>query len=91
MRIPVYVRDDKGQTAACAALNPDLCLGFRLRLRRGGHALRHDRGAREGLAGNARLFVPLRLVEFRHLALHAEFSVLFGLWLVFRFVTAPET
>ena len=31
------------------------------------------------------------LVEFRHLALHAEFSVLFVLWLVFRFVTAPET
>ena len=29
--------------------------------------------------------------EVRHLALHTDFSVLFGLCLVFRFFTAPET
>ena len=31
------------------------------------------------------------LAEFRHLALHADFSVLFGLWLVFRFLTVSKT
>ena len=34
------------------------------------------------------LAVFCSLVAFRHLALHAEFSALLGLWLVFRFFTA---
>ena len=34
------------------------------------------------------LAVSCSFVEFRHLALQAEFSFLLGLWLVFRFFTA---